>query len=203
MTTRAVKQTTRVGDMRALLRVSHGLHAHSVATSASPTAPNENGATDGATGGTAGGAMSSDGGVTRAVRRNGNRTGVRSGGESASRAINSSGDHNQSDQSGDRNGDAVHRKRRLIAMFCKMVGEQVVRGDGALPPGVLPPRPPAEPLSPRQRQTLELLLAGNAEKQIAARLDISRHTVHVYVKSLYRCFGVCSRAELLARWVQR
>jgi DNA-binding CsgD family transcriptional regulator len=31
---------------------------------------------------------------------------------------------------------------------------------------------------------LELLLAGNAEKEIAQRLAISRHTVHVYVKSL-------------------
>ena len=60
-----------------------------------------------------------------------------------------------------------------------------------------------EPLSPRERQTLELLLAGNSEKQIAARLAISRHTVHVYVKSLYKRFGVNSRPELLARWVQR
>lgn len=92
--------------------------------------------------------------------------------------------------------NGVARKRRLIAMFCKMLGEQLVEGGNAvrgLGDG---------PLSPRQRQTLELLLAGNAEKQIASRLAISRHTVHVYVKSLYKRFGVCSRAELLARWVQ-
>jgi DNA-binding CsgD family transcriptional regulator len=59
-----------------------------------------------------------------------------------------------------------------------------------------------EPLSKRQRETLELLLAGNAEKQIAARLNISRHTVHVYVKSLYKRFDVNSRPELLAKWVR-
>jgi DNA-binding NarL/FixJ family response regulator len=60
-----------------------------------------------------------------------------------------------------------------------------------------------EPLSRRQRQTLELLLSGNAEKQIATHLSISKNTVHVYVKSLYKRFGVCSRGELLARWVQK
>lgn len=90
---------------------------------------------------------------------------------------------------------ATDRKRRLVATFCKMLGEQVL--DGKSPP------PTAEPLSPRQRQTLELLLEGHAEKQIAARLAISKHTVHVYVKTLYKRFDVCSRAELLARWVQR
>jgi DNA-binding CsgD family transcriptional regulator len=92
-------------------------------------------------------------------------------------------------------GDAVTRKRRLVAMFCKMLGEQLLDGKSALQT--------PEPLSPRERQTLELLLAGNAEKQIASRLAISRHTVHVYVKSLYKRFGVNSRGELLARWVQR
>jgi DNA-binding CsgD family transcriptional regulator len=35
------------------------------------------------------------------------------------------------------------------------------------------------------------------------KLGISRHTVHDYVKSVYRRFGVSSRAELLARWVRR
>lgn len=60
-----------------------------------------------------------------------------------------------------------------------------------------------EPLSPRERQTLELLLTGHAEKQIANQLSISRHTVHVYVKSLYKRFDVNSRGELLARWVHQ
>lgn len=87
------------------------------------------------------------------------------------------------------------RKQRLVAMFCKMLGEQVLEGKS--PPAT------SEPLSPRQRQTLELLLEGHAEKQIAARLAISKHTVHVYVKSLYKRFDVCSRAELLAKWVHK
>lgn len=60
--------------------------------------------------------------------------------------------------------------------------------------------PPPEPeLSPRLRETLEYLLAGDSEKQVAARLGISRHTVHLYVTALYRHFGVNSRAELLSK----
>ncbi|EQD65942.1 transcriptional regulator, LuxR family protein, partial [mine drainage metagenome] len=55
-------------------------------------------------------------------------------------------------------------------------------------------------LSPRLRQTLSLLLAGHSEKAITARLSLSRHTVHQYIKMLHCRLGVCSRTELLAKW---
>ena len=48
-------------------------------------------------------------------------------------------------------------------------------------------------LSPRQRQTLQHLLTGQSEKQIAARMHLSPNTVHHYVKALHRHFGVSSR----------
>ncbi len=87
-------------------------------------------------------------------------------------------------------------KRRLVALFCKMLGDQIPGADGVrLNSG--------PPLARRQRQTLELLLDGKSEKEIASGLSISKNTVHVYVKNLYKRFGVSSRAELLARWVQR
>jgi DNA-binding CsgD family transcriptional regulator len=54
-------------------------------------------------------------------------------------------------------------------------------------------------LSPRLVQTLEGLLQGNSEKQIAFALGLSQHTVHHYVQALHKRFGVASRAELLAR----
>jgi DNA-binding CsgD family transcriptional regulator len=54
-------------------------------------------------------------------------------------------------------------------------------------------------LSRRQRQVLELLRRGLGEKQVAAELDVSPHTVHDYVKALYKAHGVASRAELLAK----
>jgi DNA-binding CsgD family transcriptional regulator len=61
--------------------------------------------------------------------------------------------------------------------------------------------PNARSLSPGERQTLEYLLAGLSEKQIATRMRLSRNTVHHYVKSLHKHFSVSSRSELLARWV--
>ncbi len=54
-------------------------------------------------------------------------------------------------------------------------------------------------LSPRERQTLDLLLEGLADKEIAERLGISPHTVNQYIKSIFRRFGVHSRTALLAR----
>ncbi len=60
-----------------------------------------------------------------------------------------------------------------------------------------------ESLSPRLSQTLDALLAGESEKQIARKLSISQNTVHVYVKALYKGFGVSSRGELLARFIPR
>lgn len=54
-------------------------------------------------------------------------------------------------------------------------------------------------LPPRLQQTLDELLAGSSEKQIAAKLELSRHTIHNYVKALHQRFEVSSRGELLAK----
>jgi DNA-binding CsgD family transcriptional regulator len=51
-------------------------------------------------------------------------------------------------------------------------------------------------LSPRLRQTMELIVAGDAIKHIAMKLGISQHTVNDYVKTLYKRAGVSSRTEL-------
>ena len=56
-----------------------------------------------------------------------------------------------------------------------------------------------ERLAPRDRETLDGLLSGASEKQIAARIGRSPHTVHTRVKRIYRQLGVTSRSELLAR----
>jgi|GEM_PF-3052795 len=62
---------------------------------------------------------------------------------------------------------------------------------------------PLPRLAPRLLRTLECLLAGDGEKQIAKNLKLSRHTVHDYVKGVYRRFNVNSRAELLALWIKK
>lgn len=59
--------------------------------------------------------------------------------------------------------------------------------------------PTQKRLSPRAQQTLDELMLGRSEKEIAAALGLSRHTIHEYVTSLYRSFGVRSRGELLAK----
>jgi len=56
-------------------------------------------------------------------------------------------------------------------------------------------------LSQRHTQTLLGMLRGLSEKQVARALHISPHTVHVYVKRLYRQFDVQSRGELIGKFV--
>ncbi len=63
--------------------------------------------------------------------------------------------------------------------------------------------PTPSELPPRARDVLRCLLEGDGDKQIAARLGISRFTVNVHTKVIFRHFGVRGRAELLARWVRR
>jgi DNA-binding CsgD family transcriptional regulator len=56
----------------------------------------------------------------------------------------------------------------------------------------------AAELSPRERQTLDLLRIGLSAKGMADHLGISVHTVNQYTKSIFRKFGVGSRGALLA-----
>lgn len=113
---------------------------------------------------------------------------------------------------GDRD-EAIQRKRELVADLCRLLGRRMARvtdpggqnggsGHNHQPqtPGI--PAQLLDGLSPRMRQTLDGLLAGDSEKQIAHKLALSKHTVHVYVKALYKGFGVCSRGELLARFIR-
>jgi DNA-binding CsgD family transcriptional regulator len=95
--------------------------------------------------------------------------------------------------------DEIEASRKDIADFCKYLGG---RFEGGVPVAKATPFPEGLKLSPRMRQTLDRLLAGDSEKQIAIKLAVSPHTVHVYVKALYRGFDVNSRGELLARFVQ-
>lgn len=90
---------------------------------------------------------------------------------------------------------AAHRQ--ILADLCRTIGA-TLRGEVAR--NEVSPQLPK--LSPRKRQTLQRLLAGDSEKQIAKHLSVSPHTVHVYVKALYKGFDVQSRGELLAKFVR-
>ncbi len=56
-----------------------------------------------------------------------------------------------------------------------------------------------EQLTPRMRDTLVGILRGGSEKTIASDLQLSKHTVHEYMKRLHVAFGVSTRTELLAQ----
>ncbi len=62
-------------------------------------------------------------------------------------------------------------------------------------------QPSMTELSPRLREVLLRLLDGDSEKQMSAGLKLSSPTVHEYVQTLYRRFGVGTRAELMSRWI--
>lgn len=57
---------------------------------------------------------------------------------------------------------------------------------------------PPEPLTAREAQVLALLAEGLVNKQIAARLGISRHTVKTHLGALFHKLGVTTRAEAVA-----
>jgi two-component system, NarL family, response regulator YdfI len=62
---------------------------------------------------------------------------------------------------------------------------------------------PAEALTEREREVLGLLAQGLANKQIAAALGISEHTVKFHVSSIYTKLGVASRTEAVREGVKR
>ncbi len=99
-----------------------------------------------------------------------------------------------------RAGDAplfARRERRLVHLFHREIGPLVGRALASAR------EPAVSDLAPRVRQTLDALLEGDSEKQVAARLGLSQTTIHEYVGTLYRHFGVSSRAELLAYFLRR
>jgi DNA-binding CsgD family transcriptional regulator len=51
-------------------------------------------------------------------------------------------------------------------------------------------------LTPREREVAALVVDGLADREIAQRLYLSRHTVSQYVKRIYRKLGVDSRVAL-------
>lgn len=58
------------------------------------------------------------------------------------------------------------------------------------------------PLSERQRQVLDGLWRGETAKQIAARLQISTHTVDYYAQILRRRFGAANAVQLVRAALQ-
>ena len=59
--------------------------------------------------------------------------------------------------------------------------------------------PDQSPLSKREREVVGLIASGATNREIAARLYLSPHTVKEYTSSVYRKLGVRNRAEAVKR----
>jgi DNA-binding NarL/FixJ family response regulator len=59
-----------------------------------------------------------------------------------------------------------------------------------------------EQLTPREREILELLAQGLANKQIALELEISEHTVKFHISSIYAKLGATNRMEAVRMGLQ-
>ena len=60
-----------------------------------------------------------------------------------------------------------------------------------------------EPLTRREREVLQMLAAGLANKEIAARLDISDHTAKFHVAAILGKLGAATRTEAVALGIRR
>jgi DNA-binding NarL/FixJ family response regulator len=60
-----------------------------------------------------------------------------------------------------------------------------------------------DPLTEREREVLQLVAEGLANKQIALSLNISEHTVKFHLSSLYAKLGVTSRTEAVRAGARR
>ncbi|MBX3047409.1 MAG: response regulator transcription factor [Anaerolineales bacterium] len=69
----------------------------------------------------------------------------------------------------------------------------------ALAPAPNPDEAPAEDLTERELDVLQLLAEGLANKQIALQLGISEHTVKFHSSAIYAKLGVTNRTEAVRR----
>jgi LuxR family maltose regulon positive regulatory protein len=88
---------------------------------------------------------------------------------------------------------------RLLAAFeaeAQGLQDRSVLDLASLPPGV---RPLIEPLTPREREVLQLIAAGRSNPEIAAELVIAVTTVKTHVKNIYGKLQVTNRFQAATR----
>jgi two-component system nitrate/nitrite response regulator NarL len=94
----------------------------------------------------------------------------------------------------------VEASRLSAALRAAVLGLVVV--EEAFASSLARPRPRAElsePLTPREREVLDLLVEGLSNKGIAARLGISEHTAKFHVNAILGKLGAQSRSEAIVQ----
>jgi two-component system, NarL family, response regulator YdfI len=99
---------------------------------------------------------------------------------------------------------------QLVAALQAAAAGLVVLHPAEIPaafPAVAPASQPLaelpEPLTRREREVLQMLAAGLANKEIAARLNISDHTAKFHVAAILGKLGAATRTEAVALGIRR
>jgi DNA-binding NarL/FixJ family response regulator len=101
--------------------------------------------------------------------------------------------------------EAIHEVREGGVPMSRTIARQVIeafrtlqgRGAAATPAGK-PAAVTDDPLTPREREVLELLVEGSSYKETAGQLGISVGTVGTYVERIYEKLHVSCRREMVA-----
>jgi DNA-binding NarL/FixJ family response regulator len=88
----------------------------------------------------------------------------------------------------------------IAATEAASAGLLVMHADHA---GVLDAGPSEDPLTPREREVLQMLAAGLGNKEIASRLHISDHTAKFHVSQILAKLGAASRTEAVSIGMRR
>ena len=63
-------------------------------------------------------------------------------------------------------------------------------------------RSPRSEVTNRQAQILDMIITGQADKQIARELGLSQRTVRTHIERLFKAHGFHDRAAAAAFWVR-
>lgn len=92
----------------------------------------------------------------------------------------------------------------LLVLHPAQVAAQVTaNGFGSAPARSRELNELAEPLTPRESEVLQMLAGGLANKEIAAKLAISEHTVKFHVASILGKLGAATRTEAVSIGIRR
>lgn len=89
-----------------------------------------------------------------------------------------------------------------IVQAIRSVASGLLVFDGALQQNLAPQRddnPPVDPLTPREGEVLRLLADGLGNREIAARMNVSEHTIKFHIRSILAKLGASSRTEAVTR----
>jgi DNA-binding NarL/FixJ family response regulator len=91
---------------------------------------------------------------------------------------------------------AVVAVARGLVVVSVGLAEQLLRQRG---PIAALAQPPADPLTVREREVLQLVSQGLSNKLIARELQVSEHTVKFHISSIFAKLGASSRTDAISR----